>query len=480
MLVDLRLSDRLAHHDPAPVGPVLDPVIEALARDSVDASRVRVVCDWIQYRHNFREPLAARPVCGTEGDEGLELAVDLRRAGEVDWAAAARTLLQPDTEAVALEGWAPGARSCIWAFNALYWQALHRWEEATGRGYESALPGGRSGASRPEAARDAVASLFQVWDGLAGRRALPEELYVVELGVGDGTQARVFLDELARADAELDRGYYRRLRYLMGDYSPRVLELARANVAAHAEQVSTLVLDATRPEQTLGFLRHKVFLVYICNVYDNLPTGEIARIGGRLYQVQVRAQLPGCAAGRLSAAWGVPTPELAALVERLLSLGPDLLAESQPQRFPTPLDAVAFWRAVWDSLRLAERYVPLEALDEYEVAPGMTGEALRSLVESDGDLRLHVSNGALASFANTLPLLHPFGSLHCHDLFVSEMRQYACGFRGPGKYEGSVVNWVNGPLLDAVGRRRGFEVGLAPFPHAEGTRVSTLHARVRE
>ena len=58
----------------------------------------------------------------------------------------------------------------------------------------------------------------------------------------------------------------------MGDYSPHVLELARKNVAHHAENVSSLVLDALRPSETLGFLRYKAFLVYIANVYDNLPT----------------------------------------------------------------------------------------------------------------------------------------------------------------------------------------------------------------
>ena len=34
---------------------------------------------------------------------------------------------------------------------------------------------------------------------------------------------------------------------------------------------------------------------------------------------------------------------------------------------------------------------------------------------------MHVSNGALASFADTLPLLHPFGRLQCHDLFVTDV-----------------------------------------------------------
>src|SRR5205085_11758383 len=92
-------------------------------------------------------------------------------------------------------------------------------------------------------------------------------------------------------DEERGRDYYARLDYLMGDYSPHVLELARANVTGHGDHVSSLVLDALRPTETLGFLRYKAFLVYISNVYDNLPTDEIVRIGGHLFQVEVRAVL---------------------------------------------------------------------------------------------------------------------------------------------------------------------------------------------
>ena len=136
-----------------------------------------------------------------------------------------------------------------------------------------------------------IKALFAVWDSLAERRALPEELYVVELGVGNGSQARTWLDAFRELDAEHGHRYYRRLHYLMGDYSPHVLELARAAVTDHAQHVSSLVLDAQRPMTALGFLRFKVFLVYISNVYDNLPTDEIATIGQRDHLVQTRAYL---------------------------------------------------------------------------------------------------------------------------------------------------------------------------------------------
>ena len=501
MLIELRLPEERLRGDgdkAVDLAPVLSSVVGAARTSSADLGRLRVVCDWVQYRHNFRDPVARRRIepsaletaqasRSAEAPDterpAWEIAIDLRRARpDTLGGPLAAALGQPPggSGRLPLEPWCPGSRSCVWGFNALYWKALSHWEQSTGRSYESALPGGESDARNAEAARELILKLFAVWDGLASRRSLPEELYVLEIGVGIGNQARVFLDEFLRLDRESGHDYYRRLHYFMGDYSPHVLELARAAVSHHAEHISSLALNATRPTETLGFLRYKAFLVYISNVYDNLPTDEVVRIGGKLYQVQVRAALSRDEADRIAAGVGVTTSELPDVVAKLLRLGPELLPEVLPDRFPTPLDAVTFWREVWEALRLDERYVPLEELDTYEVAQGIGGELLWPIVQSNGDLRMHVSNGAAASFGETLPLLHPLGMLQCHDLFVTDIHQYLTGFRGPGKYDGSVVNWVNGPLLVALGTRRGFDVTFAPFAYRTGANVLTLTARARD
>src|SRR5260221_4927864 len=305
MLIELRAADdRLRGPKAVDAAPILTAALKAATDSPVDLSRLRVVCDYIQYRQNFREPVVLRrvepwaidPGAPETDGESWEVAIDLRRAKPDLVDTAIKSSLaqaadgQDDCGRVALESWGPGRRSLIWGFNSLYWKALSLWEQATGKGYESALPGGESDARNVEAARDLITKLFDLWDSLSARRALPEELYVLELGVGNGNQAKVFLDELRNLDQERGRGdYYRRLHYLMGDYSPHVLELARKNVAHHSEHVSSLVLDALRPTETLGFLRYKAFLVYISNVYDNLPTDEIVRIGGHLFQVETPA-----------------------------------------------------------------------------------------------------------------------------------------------------------------------------------------------
>ena len=64
----------------------------------------------------------------------------------------------------------------------------------------------------------------------------------------------------------------------------------------------------------------------------------------------------------------------------------------------------------------------------------------------------------------------------CHDLFLTDADQYRTGFYGPGKYDGSVVNWVNGPLLPHIGSRRGFDVAdTRRSPQPPGTQHHDAH-----
>lgn len=495
MLIDFRPHSRLRSTDPVDLAGSLAPVVSALHDGAADLDRVRVVCDWVQYRQSFRDVVDVRSILSEEvrprdavpapvpigaRDDDMEIAVDVRRSGDVELGELVTDALESrHARRLFLEDWGPGRQSIIWDFNALYWSALDLWEASTGTSYEQALPGGESDARNHLGAREIILDLFATWDPLLDRGALPSELFVVEIGVGNGEQAKVFLDEFCGLDRAHGRDYYPRLRYLMCDYSPHVLELARATTVDHDDKVSSFVLDATAPLTALGFLTYKAFLVYISNVYDNLPTDEVAQLGGRTYSVQTRAYVSEPDAAELAASISASVEELPALVGRLLRLGPALLADAAPARFADVDAVVAFWRRVWSALRLTERYVPLAGLDLYQVSPTISGEVLRPLLESGADVRMHVNNGAMSSFADSLLLLHPFGKLICHDIFVTDPQGYRTNFRGPGKYDGSVVNWVNGALMAHIGRRRGFDVHYAPFQHRKGN-IVTLTAQPRD
>jgi hypothetical protein len=242
-------------------------------------------------------------------------------------------------------------------------------------------------------------------------------------------------------------------------------------VQRHRDLVSMVAMDALNPLKTLAFLRYKVLYVHLTNVYDNLPVDEVVRRDGRLYVVEARAALPGPAAAGIASAFGLAPEALRATVGRLLAVGPDVLPE----------DGAAFWRAVWEALRLQERLVAVEGLAEIPLPPGLdTGHLEDLLAEAPDDVRFHLSWGATESFANTLPLLHPRGYLHVQDIFVTAMEEYRQGFRGPGKLDGSVVNWVNGAQLRAVAARAGYDVHFAPFHYRPGSRTSILYTTQRE
>jgi hypothetical protein len=53
-------------------------------------------------------------------------------------------------------------------------------------------------------------------------------------------------------------------------------------------------------------------------------------------------------------------------------------------------------------------------------------------------------------------------------------------YRGPGKLEGSIVNWINAPIFPLIGERSGFEVTVEPFAYREGSNISVLSARHRD
>jgi hypothetical protein len=445
---------------------------------------LRVHLDWIQYRANFREPVIVRRATDPSGGplSLAELAVDLRRLEPDALGEMLRLALGgvgadapeglPDGPAV-LEAWTPIRDSMIWRFNRLFWQRVADWEAASGRRFEEALPSGRSDASRPEAVADSVADFWTLLRDLEKKGQLPAEVFALEIGVGSGQRAALWLDRFRALDEERGTSYYPRLRFLLGDYSLPTLDRAMAAVAAHRDLVSVIPLDALNPLKTLSFLRYKILYIHLTNVYDNLPHDEVVRRDGRLYLVETRGYLPREAAARVAAIAGVPVGDLERAIEQLLRVGPEALGDRAR--------GVEFWRAAWDALRLEERLIGLEDVSQVPLPPGLDQSHLEDLLaEAPDDVRFHLSRGAAESFVHTVPLLHPRGYLQVQDIFVADMHEYRHGFRGPGKLDGSVVNWVNGALLRAIGARTGFDVHFAPFRYRPGSRTSILYTTPRE
>lgn len=443
---------------------------------------LRVHLDWIQYRANFREPVIARQSIDGRGEPAAlaEIAVDLRQAEPSRFHdALLRALASISSEPTEvgerlwLGEFAPVSDSVIWQFNRLFWQRLDEWEQAAGRRFEEALPSGRSDANHPAAVGDAVADFWTLLRDVDKRGQLPPEIFALEIGVGSGIRAALWLDRFKSLDEERGTHYYPRLRFLLGDYSLPTLDRALAAVAHHRDTVSVLAMDALNPLRTLSFLKYKILYVHLTNVYDNLPHDELVRRDGRLYLLHARPFLRANAAARLAADFGLAVADLPRTVSWLLDVGPEALGERSR--------GAAFWRAAWDAVRLDERLVALDDLAQVPLPPGLDRSHLEDLLgEAPDDVRFHLSRGAAESFVNTLPLLHPRGYLQVQDIFVTAMDEYRHGFRGPGKLDGSVVTWVNGALLRAVGARAGYDVHFAPFRYRPGSRTSILYTTQRD
>ncbi|HEV8674014.1 MAG TPA: class I SAM-dependent methyltransferase [Methylomirabilota bacterium] len=470
-----------------PKAPPADAAVTAVLRavercraDGLPVADLRLYFDWCQYRQTFREPVVARAsVGGGPGPAVREMAVDLRQAADTEsLEALARAALRqlapeapPGPARLYLEEFAPLRASIIWRFNALYWREIEHWERTFRRGFEAALPGGKSDASNPAQVEEAVQQFFDGLRTLEKRGTLPPELFVLEIGAGTGERAGLWLDRFRDLADSHGKDYYGRVRFLLSDYSMPMLERAHGNVLHHADKVSFIALDALDPLKTLAFLRYKILAVHLSNLYDNLPTDEVARRDGRLYLVEGRAYVEDEAAAAVAERYGLPADGLRRQIELLLRIGPDA--------FPDPTAGVEFWRDLWRLVRLEERYVALEELEE--AVTGLDPEVVTDcLASAPGELRCHLSNGALRSFVRTLPLLHPKGTLQVQDLFVTDLADYRRGFRGPGKLDGSIVNWVNGALLRAAADRLGYRVEYTPFRYRPGSAITVLTTSLKE
>ena len=232
-----------------------------------------------------------------------------------------------------------------------------------------------------------------------------------------------------------------------------------------------LELDFRNPMSALADLRGKLLFAHTCNVYDNLPTDEVMRVGDHAYEPLVRASITPTEMSELSARHAIAQEEIVAVVQRVLREG--------PQCFGDLAAGVHFWADVWDAVHLEEIYVEIAAPSAMRIAPSADVH-LDELVDGLPEwTRVHMSTvagGELRADAAAAALRgHPRGPGPVR----GDVGAYA-SFRGPGKLEGSIVNWINAPIFQLIGERSGFEVTVEPFAYRAGSNISVLSARHRD
>ncbi len=458
----------------------LNELVEEGHIDRAQFAALQVQLDWVQYKQNFREVVSVAKV-GREGAETapLEMRIDTRQVTPENLRPemmSALAMLDPAKSAedrLPLEDFKSFRYSIAWEFNKRYWGNLSDWERMTGKGYQEALPGGKSDGNQEEAVMDSVRDFWSLLHDMDKRKQLPAEIFILEIGVGSGTRCGMFVGLFKRLDQQRGTSYYPKLRVLMGDYSLETLDMSRPAVKEHLQLCSFLALDALNPLKTLSFLRHKILYIHSTNMYDNLPDEEIMRRNGEFYYVHVRAYVPMRDAVQISEKFKIPVDGIRAAAEKLLAIGPDFAGDRTC--------GMSFWADLWKAIRLEEKMVAFEDLPDLMLPNGLDVPRLEDiLTEAPGDLRFHLSSGALESFVSTIPLLHPRGYLQVQDIFVTDLKDYRVGFHGPGKLDGSIVNWVDGALLKGVAERTGYDLHFASYKYRKDSKTSVLYTTPRE
>ena len=477
------------NHLNAKAAAITPVVVEALQKlvgdghiDPAQFATLQVQLDWVQYKQNFREMVGVSHIGRQNGERRLptmDMRIDTRQATpetlgpEMLRALAVTDPAKSAEDRIPLEDFKSFRNSIAWEFNKRYWTHLGDWEKMLNKGYQEALPGGVSDGNHEQAIMDSVADFWTLLRDMETRKQLPPEIFILEIGVGSGTRCGMFVQKFRMLDQQRGTSYYPRLRVLMGDYSLETLDMSRPAVKEHLHLCSFLALDAMNPLKTLSFLRHKILYIHSTNMYDNLPDEEILRRDGGLYYVHVRAYVPMRDAVRIAAKCKVPVESIRATVDKLLTIGPDYAGDRAC--------GMSFWAELWKAIRLEEKPVAFEDLPDLMLPTGLDVPRLEDiLAKVPGDLRFHLSSGALESFVNTIPLLHPRGYLQVQDIFVTDLNEYRVGFHGPGKLDGSIVNWVNGALLKGVAERTGYDLHFAPYRYRRESKTSVLYTTPRE
>lgn len=348
-------------------------------------------------------------------------------------------------------------------------------EARVGRAYWGARGGGafierevpsditNDGARASRAAEVLFARCAEVQD--EGR--VEDELRVVELGVGLGLFARLFVRRFFALCEEHGAPFHRRMVYCATDLSEQnLLDIERLGTLADlGARVRLGVLDALDPsifrplgggageplKGRLGAVLHN----YLC---DALPQSLLLRRRGRWYELWAQSIL--AEPWRLPQHTARPLDQLLDLVRRKDAAAVDALVEIAPLLdvdrafFPAELEQVP-------QGALAERFADevLQPHVDQSLGPGR-------------EVRFWLPWGAMKSLGATAELLAPGGLVLFTDYGGTSLEQMV-RVGGYQRYGAGVCVPINFPLLDRSCQEQGFRVAVP-----EGDGGLPLHARL--
>ena len=482
--------------------------------------RFRTYWNRIAYKHHFRAPIAFRPFVKKAADEVIptrewELAIDLRQHTSTEaLAKAIRRMLKRvahgETESangVVIGEYVPYTRSLVWQFNDAFWQNKTPFMTAHDRDYRDSIHGS---PDMNEALTRYTAEKFLNQLEVIGDTG--DEYVYVEIGIASVERARIFIEMLGKlARSQGIERLLKQMRYVLADFSKSVLSEAEAELGKvrNGIQLAYLLLHAEAPLQILSPYAGRILRVHSTNVTDNVPTDKVAQIDGHHYRIEARLYLPAETLETLVEKYNLNRQRLAADLQELSKrdgevkeflthyqldfrnkLGPE---EGDRQYYH-------FWSDLWNGFKLEERYVAIPSLVDLRFieTPEIPdqGKVLQEiLAEYPHNVWMHLSNRAIEGGLQILQLLHPQGVLEIIDLLVKEISDYhhvpprvsgktgrplyRSGFKGPAKYEGSAVDWINARLLRRMAERL-FPNAVTTFTSLEQFDPAKEHMSIME
>lgn len=447
--------------------------------------------DRVHYKHHYRAPVSILMEPG--GDRSrtgrARLLIDVRQfASAHEFQRVLREALQhiadgkseSDGELV-LEPFCRESESVCWAFNAAFWRRLKDFEAATGIDYDASI-----GGSTDHNLAYVRSTARALHDRLHDRAPSEDVLYVLEIGVASVHRAKSFLDELKRLSELTGSGYYDRIVYLLADYAQAILDRGRRELAGHHARVESVLIDAADPAAALRPYAGRIVHAHLCNVYDNLPTDRVMFADGVLSCVEVRAYVPRRRVEEIGARFKLTADELVRMEALLLDIvrdrdnGVAALLDWLDERCQSRGDAPCSYVLIWLDLVAAMRFEKrLRRVDSEAELPALEALGLEHPLDSVirllrplGAVQVHLSQEAIRGFRSLLGMLHPAGALEVVDLFVQRTEEYLDRHKGPAKYDGSTVNWLNGPLFRLVAEAHGFGVRFLSFKPFDPKSVS--------
>ena len=458
--------------------PLLVAGLEHLAARAGAGRPLPVRACWsrVSYRQHFRPAAALRELCHAGGSRELELTVDLGQlASGEELEHELRRVLEGPVRAPGADigAFVPSSDSPMWLFNAAFWRHLPRFMQAAGRDFRDSIAGSpdTDGGLTGEDARRCIARLRTARG--RGERA---PLAYLDVGAAGTEHAAAMVGYLAAARLGP-------VEYLLGDISATALQRARRRLGDRRDQVTMryVRLDLQQPGAALARYRGRILTAHLTNVLDNLPGEQLAQVDGRHYLLHTQLYLPAGTLHRLAAAYGLDPDRLASDVGAVAGGGIDPFLEACRGRLARAgsgahRDAAAdrrvmlFWQDLYGNpadrrggLRLRERLVEIPDLGAFDPWPATDcatarvprpGTLLREVLARHGSYSwLHLSEGAIRGCLQLLMLLHPAGALEITDILLREPVSHYAAYRGPAKFDGSVVEWFNGALFREFARR---------------------------